>query len=88
MLGVACPDAFIIDFYGEANIDPGTLAAIVTALLPGTTELMCHPGEDDPELADSSYRRERESELATLCSPEIRTLIEESQIELTGFRPG
>ena len=88
MLGVACPDAFIIDFYGEANIDSGTLAAIVAALPTGTTELMCHPGEDDPELADSSYRRERESELATLCSPDIRTLIEELRIELTGFHTG
>lgn len=88
MLGVNCPDAFVLDFYGEANIDSGTLAAIVTALLPGTTELMCHPGEDGPELVDSSYRRERESELATLCSPDIRTLIEELQIELTGFHSG
>jgi chitin disaccharide deacetylase len=88
MLGVACPDAFVVDFYGEANINSGTLAAIVTALLPGTTELMCHPGEDGPELVDSSYRRERESELATLCSPEVRMLIEDLQIELTGFRSG
>ena len=84
-LEAECPDAFIIDFFGEANIDSGTLAAIVTALPCGTTELMCHPGEDGPELADSSYRRERESELATLCSPAIRTLIEELQIELTRF---
>jgi predicted glycoside hydrolase/deacetylase ChbG (UPF0249 family) len=88
MLDVRCPDAFIIDFYGAANIDSGTLAAIVTALPSGTTELMCHPGEDGPELADSSYRRERESELATLCSPDIRTLIEELQIELRGFHSG
>jgi predicted glycoside hydrolase/deacetylase ChbG (UPF0249 family) len=88
MLGVACPDAFIIDFYGEANIDSGTLAAIVTSLPSGTTELMCHPGEDGPELADSSYRREREIELATLCSPDVRMLIEELRIELTGFHTG
>ncbi|HYI15719.1 MAG TPA: ChbG/HpnK family deacetylase [Thermomicrobiales bacterium] len=86
MLGVGCPDTFIIDFYGEANVDSGTLAAIVTALPPGTTELMCHPGGEDPDIADSSYRRERELELATLCSPDIRTLIEDLQIELTGFR--
>jgi predicted glycoside hydrolase/deacetylase ChbG (UPF0249 family) len=86
MLGVDCPDAFVIDFYGAGNIDSGTLAAIVAALPAGTTELMCHPGVDDPALADSSYRHERETELATLCSPEIRTLIEELQIELTGFR--
>ncbi len=88
MLGVDCPDSFVIDFYGEANIDSGTLASIVTALPPGTSELMCHPGEDDADLADSSYRREREVELATLCSPDIRKLIEELQIELTGFRTG
>jgi predicted glycoside hydrolase/deacetylase ChbG (UPF0249 family) len=85
MLGITCPDHFIIDFYGTANIDSGTLAAIIAALPSGTTELMCHPGLDDVDLADSSYRRERETELATLCSPDIRRLIEELQIELTTF---
>lgn len=85
MVGCSCPDQFIIDFYGEANIDSGTLAGIIAALPSGTTELMCHPGLDDADLADSSYRREREIELATLCSPDIRTLIEDLQIELTTF---
>jgi predicted glycoside hydrolase/deacetylase ChbG (UPF0249 family) len=85
ILGIDCPDHFIIDFYGEANIDSGTLAAIIAALPSGTTELMCHPGLDDIDLADSSYRHERETELATLCSPDIRRLIEELQIELTTF---
>jgi predicted glycoside hydrolase/deacetylase ChbG (UPF0249 family) len=84
-LGVACPDAFISAFYGAGNIDIATLAAIITELPPGTTELMCHPGYDDPALGDSSYRREREVELATLCAPAIRALLPEAGIERVSF---
>ena len=85
MLAVACPDACIIDFYGAGNIDPITLAALIVGLPSGTTELMCHPGYDDPALADSTYRTEREIELATLCAPNVKATIEEVQIELVAF---
>ena len=84
-LGVICPDAFIIDFYGSANIDVSTLAAIISALPPGTTELMCHPGYDAAALADSSYRSEREVELATLCAPEIMKRLLDAKVELASF---
>jgi predicted glycoside hydrolase/deacetylase ChbG (UPF0249 family) len=86
MLEVACPDAFVIDFYGAANINVSTLSAIVAALPCGTTELMCHPGRDDDAIVDSSYRREREIELATLCAPEVQERLIASGIELASFR--
>ncbi|HEX5164691.1 MAG TPA: ChbG/HpnK family deacetylase [Thermomicrobiales bacterium] len=85
MFGVRCPDTFIIDFYGTDKIDTGTLAERLSTLPPGVTELMCHPGYVDAEIADSSYRTEREEELATLCSPAIGRLVSELQIELVTF---
>ena len=42
----------------------------------GITELMVHPGYDDPELAAlDEYRRARETELAALVSPPVRELL-------------
>jgi predicted glycoside hydrolase/deacetylase ChbG (UPF0249 family) len=49
------------------------------------TELTCHPGYVDAELA-SSYTVEREAELRTLCDPRVRQAIAERGIRLAGFR--
>lgn len=86
-LGVACPDTFVIDFFGAANIQPATLDTIIAALPPGTTELMCHPGYDDERLVDSSYRHEREVELVTLRRPTLRETLARHSIELRSFGP-
>jgi chitin disaccharide deacetylase len=51
----------------------------------GVTELTCHPGYVEPGLA-SSYAAEREVELRTLCSPEVRRAMLEREIRLIGFR--
>jgi predicted glycoside hydrolase/deacetylase ChbG (UPF0249 family) len=48
----------------------------------GVTELICHPGYADAQL-DSSYAREREVEVATLCDPRIRCALATLGIELT-----
>jgi predicted glycoside hydrolase/deacetylase ChbG (UPF0249 family) len=48
----------------------------------GVTELICHPGHCDAQLA-SSYRREREIEVATLCDPRMRGVLSSLGIELT-----
>ena len=50
----------------------------------GVTEISCHPGHRDPAL-ESSYAAEREIELATLCSAEIRRSLAELDIALMGF---
>ena len=50
------------------------------------TELMCHPGEPDPELvATSAYARERPLELAVLTDPRVRRAIERDHITLATF---
>jgi chitin disaccharide deacetylase len=59
------------------------LVAIVEALPPGWTELGCHPGvEVGPE---TSYAREREQELRTLCDPRVSAAIEASGVTLRSF---
>ncbi len=85
MLGIACPDGFIIDFYGAERVNAATLIAIMETLPPGVTELMCHPGYDDPVLADSSYRVEREAELITICDESVRSTLTREQICLVSF---
>jgi chitin disaccharide deacetylase len=84
--GVTCPDHFIVDYFGAGRISAAHLAALLHALPEGVTELMCHPGFDDPALADSSYRVEREEELRVLTAPQVREVIASAGVELISFR--
>jgi len=52
---------------------------------PGVTELTCHAGYVDEGLV-SSYAKEREAELRTLCDPRARQALAERSIRLVGFR--
>jgi len=78
-------DAFIEDFFGsDARLE--VLLRILTALGPGTSELMCHPGISDDSLRrHSSYSDQREEELAVLTQPDVHRALEESDIRLTHF---
>jgi predicted glycoside hydrolase/deacetylase ChbG (UPF0249 family) len=46
---------------------------------------MCHPGYVDPELATSTYRQERETELAVLTHPDVEERVADLGIELVTF---
>jgi predicted glycoside hydrolase/deacetylase ChbG (UPF0249 family) len=83
--GVATTDRFIESFYGEATtLD--VLLGILRGIEPGTTELMCHPGQVDGELRDgSTYAHERERELTTLCHPQALALAAELGLRLARF---
>jgi chitin disaccharide deacetylase len=77
-------------FYGHVNgeprleaITPEALAALIAELQPGVTEIGCHPGY--PEGLYSSYCDERRTELATLCSPVVRSSLATYAIELVSF---
>jgi len=56
--------------------------------LPTTpTEIMLHPGYDDPVLAaQDPYRHEREREVAALCSAGVRERLTRGDIRLVTFR--
>jgi PEP-CTERM/exosortase A-associated glycosyltransferase len=60
------------------------LLALVEALPPGVTELICRPGRGAD--AGGMYRDEREDELNTLLDPRVREGIEAAGVALRSFR--
>ena len=83
--GVRTPDRFDDRFYAQGATFE-MLERILEELPEGTTELMCHPGRADAELrAGSTYADERERELAVLCDPALRVLVDKREIRLIAF---
>jgi hypothetical protein len=82
---LAHPDRFISSFFGPEAMALDYLLRLLETLPSGSSELMCHPGYDEPALASSSYRQERESELRLLTHPEVRRQVERLGIELVTF---
>ena len=74
---------------GETHLEQisvdGLLRLLDSELGPGVTELTCHAGYVDEGLV-SSYAKEREAELRTLCDPRARQALAERSIRLVGFR--
>jgi len=81
--GIATTDHFSMDFYGE-QATATTLIRLVEECPGGTLEIMSHPGHVDIDLP-SSYRDERERELAALCAPAWLIYLAEHQIPLLNF---
>jgi chitin disaccharide deacetylase len=83
----------IATFYGQWDgqghpeaVSPNALTRIVdTEVEDGFNELCCHPGYVDVDLT-SSYLSERQTELETLCDPEVAALLSERRIHLVTFR--
>jgi predicted glycoside hydrolase/deacetylase ChbG (UPF0249 family) len=82
---LAYPDHFISTFFGKDALSANYLVNLLSTLPDGTNELMCHPGYADSALAASSYRAEREVELALLTHPMIRNQVDALGIELITF---
>ena len=84
--GLRTPDHFSREFQHPGHIGLDDLLALIARLEEGVTEVMCHPGEPDPDLvATSAYARERPLELAVLIDPRIRGALERDHITLTTF---
>jgi chitin disaccharide deacetylase len=84
--GVRTTDHFTREFQHPGHIEVRDLLALLSRLEDGVTELMCHPGEPDPELvATSAYARERPLELAALTDRTVRDALESQRITLTTF---
>lgn len=87
------PVRYFSSFYGQwdgethlEQIDVKMLEAMLRSeVRGGFTELSCHPGHVDRDLA-SFYCIERETELETLCAPSVRILLDDLGISLIGFR--
>ena len=88
-----CDVHHIATFYGQRDgethlqqVGPNAIARIVSSdLEEGFNELCCHPGYVDGDL-ESSYSRERRTELETLCDPKVAALVRERGIPLVTFR--
>ncbi len=83
------PTQRLASFYGQWGGEshpeqlgvPSLARMLESRVGDGITELICHPGHVDDEL-HSSYRHERELEVATLCDPRIRQALASLRIEL------
>ena len=82
---ISHPDHFVGTFFGAEALTLDYLLHLLRTLPNGISELMCHPGYDDAALAGSTYRREREIELALLTHPAARTCVAELGIDLVTF---
>jgi len=80
---ILTPDNFSMAFYGE-NATVDTLIKLVEECAGGTLEIMTHPGYTDRGLP-SSYREERERELAALTDPVWREYLSAHGIPIVGF---
>ena len=84
--GVRTVDHYRRDFQHEGHVDIASLERILGDLGDGVTELGCHPGEPDAELAaTSTYASLRSDELATLTDPRAKAAVARNGITLTGY---
>ena len=74
--------------HGVTELDyvgvPFLLQMLREEVLPGWTEISCHPGYRSPDF-DSIYLAEREAEVATLIDPVVKQFIETSGIRLVSY---
>lgn len=83
--GLATPDAFLGDAGEEPYWTVERLLDAIRSLPEGTTEIMCHPGYFDAELAHSRYGRQREGELAALTDPALREALHTAGVALVTY---
>jgi chitin disaccharide deacetylase len=84
--GIPTVDSYRRDFQHAGHVDLATLERILTDIGDGVTELGCHPGEPDPELATTStYASLRADELATLTDPRAKAAVARNGITLSDY---
>jgi len=86
--GIRTPDRFERGFYDQATTAEDLLRILerIATEYDVVVELMCHPGEADPELERrSAYARQRQAELASLVDPAVRTAVARLGLERTTF---
>ena len=77
-------------FYGRPGgqpqpeaISPNHLIELIETLPPGWTEIGCHPAAGPVPI--SSYDAERQVELRALCDPQVKILLNVSDVRLCSF---
>jgi len=84
--GLRFPDQFY-GFTQTGFLDATAVMKILQHLRNGISELMCHPGYLDADLAGKPTRLlgQREGELRALTEPAVKGLITEQAIELIHY---
>lgn len=82
---VATTDAHVGDVGAEPFWTVPSLLAAIDGLGEGVTELCCHPGRFDGDLAFSRYGRQREVELQALCHPDVSLRLVERGVAVISF---
>ncbi|MBI4847184.1 MAG: ChbG/HpnK family deacetylase [Nitrospirae bacterium] len=83
--GLLSPDHFE-GLFASGRLFKSEILRVLQSLKPGVTELMCHPGILDDELAAIyPWNYGWEEEVASLCDQDVRNKIDELGIELSGF---
>jgi hopanoid biosynthesis associated protein HpnK len=81
-----CADGFV-GFYFGGRLNERNLRTVLEHLpARGTTELMCHPGFDDPQSGYGHWGYAWADETAALSSPAIRALLAARGVRLIGYR--
>ena len=84
--GLKTPDHFFGMLAG-GQLNETALQNILQQLPAGTSEIMCHPGRPDAALARQySWDYHWSDELAALCAPQTRRLLQENGVRLISFR--
>jgi predicted glycoside hydrolase/deacetylase ChbG (UPF0249 family) len=84
--GLVTPDAFT-GLAETGRLDEARLTALVARLAPGTTELVCHPGQGDREIAATyPWGFAWDAERDALCSPRVREALAAAQVALVSYR--
>ena len=79
------PYQFIGIFFGRVALTLDHLLSLLGKLAGGVNELMRHPGYDDPALAASSYRCQRETELNLLNHSAVLAHVADEDISPVSF---
>ena len=84
--GLKAPDHFFGMLAG-GQLNETALQNILQRLPAGTSEIMCHPGRPDAALARQySWGYHWGDELAALCAPRARRILQENGVRLISFR--
>jgi hypothetical protein len=83
--GLVTPDAFLGGAGDEPYWTVERLLETIRSLPDGTTEIMCHPGHYDADLAHSRYGRQREVEFATFTHPAVRDAVRKAGVQLISY---
>jgi chitin disaccharide deacetylase len=80
------PNAFFASFYDDRATHEELSKIFEEINQDGTFEIMCHPGHvDDAFAKESSYNKQRETELEILTDPSIKQAIQANGIDLITF---